>query len=239
VVVTPAAGATRTNSTDGAVYVFVPAGEFERGASDGAADEQPVQTIFVDAFWIMRTEVTNAQYRQCVDAGACSPPHNQFWQNNEMAEYPVVDVDWEQALAYATWAGGRLPTEAEWEKAARGSDGRQYPWGDQEPSNELLNYRFQESGPTPVGRYPDGVSPFGLLDMAGNAEEWVADWYAAEYYAAAPSQNPPGPEAGIMRVIRGGSYNSNPLGVRATAREKAFPTGYFPSVGFRVVSSLP
>ena len=183
----------------------------------------------------MQTEVTNAHYMKCVNEEVCTEPSTSRWQDAEFADHPVVDVDWIQAQTYAIWAGGRLPTEAEWERAARGTDGRQYPWGNEDPSDKLLNYRFQVQDTTPVGRYPDGASPFGLLDMAGNVEEWVADWYAKDYYQESPRENPPGPTIGIWRVIRGGSFNSHPPDVRAAVRGSSFPNAHFPSVGFRVV----
>lgn len=204
------------------------------GATEFEGDERPLRTVQLSAYWIAQTEVTNAQYMQCVSEGICTAPSTTRWQNAEYADHPVVDVDWSQAQTYAAWTGGRLPTEAEWEKAARGADGRLYPWGNQDPESELLNYRFQIGGTTPVGRYPEGASPFGLLDMAGNVEEWVADWYAADYYQEAPDEDPLGPEDGVWHVIRGGSYNSNPLDVRAAARDGSFPNAHFPSVGFRV-----
>lgn len=230
------AGATRVNPHDGATYVYIPAGEFRRGSAE-AQDEMPVQEISLDAFWIMRTEVTNAQYARCVDAGACTPPSNDRWLDPTYADHPVTHVDWERANTYATWVGGRLPTETEWEKAARGTDERMYPWGDEAPTDHQLNYNYQEGDTVPVGSYDAGASPYGLLDMAGNVEEWVADWYADDAYVRAPAQNPQGPAEGIFRVVRGGSFNSSRLDVRTTARGRALPNSAFPSVGFRVMLS--
>jgi len=230
-----AAGATRVNDTDGATYVFVPSGSFTMGSNSGESDEGPTHMVVLDPFWIMRTETTYAQYGRCVAAGACAPPRRDGWDDPELAEHPVTHVTWQEASDYADWAGGRLPTEAEWEKAARGTDQRAYPWGSEVPSNDLLNFNYALGATAPVGSYPEGASPFGALDMAGNVEEWVADRYDPEYYAQSPEQNPSGPEEGVFRAVRGGSYYSNSLDVRTFAREKALDTASFDSVGFRVL----
>lgn len=228
----PVAGDRRTNPVDGAVYRFVPAGPFTMG-STMEANELPVHTITLAAFWIMETEITNALYAQCVTAGVCTPPANDFWQDVSLVDHPVTHVDWAQAAAYATWAQGRLPTEAEWEKAARGTDERLFPWPGESTDETRLN--FLRTGTMPVGSFAAGASPFGVLDMAGNVEEWVADWYSPDYYAASPPANPPGPATGLLRVVRGGSFNSNRGSVRTTARGRAQPDAHFPSIGFRVV----
>lgn len=232
----PVAGDQRTNAVDGAIYRFVPAGPFPMG-STMEANEQPVHTVALAAFWIMETEVTNAFYAQCVNADACTPPANATWQEPELANHPVTDVDWAQAVAYAIWAGGRLPTEAEWEKAARGTEEQLFPWAGESTDETRLN--LLSTGAMPVGSFPAGASPFGLLDMAGNVEEWVADWYSPDYYATSPAEDPPGPATGLLRVVRGGSFNSNRGGVRTTARGRAQPDAHFPSIGFRVVLSAP
>ena len=237
-VVTPQAGDTRTNEIDGAVYVFIPGGEFTMGSDEGRPDEGPAHVVEVDAFWLMRDEVSNAQYAACVAAGACSAPASEGWDGAELAGFPVTGITWEQATEYALWAGGRLPTEAEWELAARGDDGRSYPWGEEPPSGELVNFNFSVGGVTAVGSYPDGAGPFGNLDMAGNVEEWVADRYDAGYYSASPSRNPQGAEAGPLRTVRGGSYFSNGMDVRTFAREKALPNAQFDGVGFRVAAPV-
>lgn len=201
---------------------------------NGERDEQPEHTVTVDSFWISETEITNAHYARCVDAGACTPPHNDHWRNSDQVDYPVTHVDWEQANAYAQWVGGRLPTEAEWEKAARGTDGRTFPWGDDLTDDQRLNFNSM-TGVVAVGSYPAGASPYGALDMAGNVEEWVADWYAPDAYAQSSPLNPTGPESGILRVVRGGSFKSNLGGVRTTVRGRAAPASNFDNVGFRVV----
>lgn len=203
--------------------------------SEQAADEAPVHEVQVDSFWIGQTEVTNAQYGRCVTAGVCTAPGNSAWSDPAQANYPVTDVNWSQAATYAKWVGGRLPTEAEWEKAARGTEQLTYPWGEAVADNERLNFQLVNQGVMPVGTYPSGASPYGALDMAGNVEEWVADWHAVDYYAQSPSSNPPGPASGIYRVVRGGSFHSNRGDVRTTKRGTAFPDAKYGSVGFRVV----
>ncbi|NLI41381.1 MAG: SUMF1/EgtB/PvdO family nonheme iron enzyme, partial [Caldisericales bacterium] len=174
---------------DEMLMVYVPAGEFEMGDEDGALDEQPVHTVYLDEYWIDQTEVTNGQYERCVAADSCTVPkssysstRDSYYGNRSYADYPVIYVDWNQADAYCKWAGGRLPTEAEWEKASRGTDGRDYPWGDSIDENHA-NYDGNIGDTSEVGRYPKGASPYGALDMAGNVWEWVSDWYAEDYYS--------------------------------------------------------
>jgi formylglycine-generating enzyme required for sulfatase activity len=223
------------------VYVPIPAGEFLMGSPDnvGSSDEHPQHTVYLDAFWIMQTEVTNAQYAKCVAAGACSAPDNNRWQDAAYADHPVIYVDWNQASAYARWAGGRLPTEAEWEKAARGTDGRTYPWGNEAPAASLANCCEFVNDTTPVGSYPAGASPYGALDMAGNVWEWTADWYDGSYYSQSPVQTPTGPANGNSRVVRGGAYHNDADVVRVALRNWSDPGGRSWVGGFRVASSSP
>lgn len=228
----PTAGETRVNALDQATYVFIPGGDFLMG-STLETDEQPEHTVTVTSFWISQTEITNAQYGRCVEAGECTPPHNSDWETPERADFPVTHLDWGQASTYAHWAGGHLPTEAQWEKAARGTDGRTFPWGNEGADAQHLNFNSSQ-GPVAVGSYPAGASPYGVLDMAGNVEEWVADWYAPDIYQQASNDNPTGPDTGIFRVVRGGSFNSSLGGVRAASRDRALPATYFDSVGFRI-----
>ncbi|MDI6770890.1 MAG: SUMF1/EgtB/PvdO family nonheme iron enzyme [Anaerolineales bacterium] len=238
---------------DGMEMVLVPAGEFLRGLSpdnlaqllaicpscqtDSLADAQPQATIYLNAFWIDRTEVTNGQFAQFVaetgyrttaeitdsysyvqDLSLRDFKSNSSadWRHPQgsnssiagMTQHPVTQVSWQDAAAYCAWAGRRLPTEAEWEKAARGEDGRLFPWGNQAPLSGYLNYNFQVSGNAEVGSYPSGAGPYGALDMSGNLWEWVADYYGETYYQIAPARNPPGPSWGEGRVMRGGSWAS-------------------------------
>ena len=225
------------NPVDQAVYVYVPVGEFTMGDGDGEAHEQPVHRVYLDAFWIMRTEVTNAQYDRCVRAGVCTAPNNSVWRDVRFADHPVRDVDWNQATTYAQWVGGSLPTEAQWEKACRGADLRTYPWGDQEPAASLLNFSGSGIGDTSAaGSYPTGASPYGAFDMAGNVWEWTADWYGAGYYAQSPTENPGGPESGSYRVLRSGSWGDDARYVRCAFRFRDDPIGRDDDGGFRVVS---
>ena len=241
---TPRLGEERTIS--GAPMVFVAAGEFTMGGID--RDTSPAHTVYLDAFWIDKYEVTNALYKKCVDAGGCKsrqgslgePSHESsamrlnYFENPQFANYPVIEVSWDDANKFCAWAGKRLPTEAEWEKAARGTDRRVYPWGDTFDKTKL---NFGDSSPligdtSEVVRYPSGASPYSALDMAGNVWEWVADWYDADYYANSPKDNPKGPTQGSARGLRGGSWSST-TGIRTTDRFYLAPTRYANDIGFR------
>ncbi len=240
--VTPTPQAGEKRESGGIPFVYVPAGEFEMGSDNGGSDEQPVHTVYLDSYWIMQTEVTNAEYAKCVDAEVCRKPNNDRWNDNSYSNHPVTNVSWHDAVAYADWLSGetgqtmRLPTEAEWEKAARGADGRTYPWGGASPDSSLLNYNRNEGGTTPVGSYPNGASPYGALDMAGNVWEWTADWYASDYYANSPDRNPQGPGSGGSRVLRGGAWYNLDYLVRCAVRNLSLPFNGLNRVGFRVVS---
>ncbi len=238
----PTAGTVRVWEQDGSQMVYVPAGDFRMGSAadepNAHGDEQPPTQLHMEAFWIGRYEVTNAQYARCVAAGACQPPQeldscarDSYYDDPEFANYPVTDVTWHQALAYATWAGGRLPTEAEWEYAARGPNGSIYPWGNEPPTDALLNYNGNPDT-TEVGSYPQGASWCGALDMAGNVWEWTQGLYRAYPYNATDGREDL-TTAG-SRVVRGGSYADDANGVRSAFRHEYNSTDYHCSKGFRI-----
>jgi eukaryotic-like serine/threonine-protein kinase len=198
-------GSIFQSPSDGMTLIYIPAGEFEMGSESGATNERPTHNIFLDAFWIDRTEVTNALFLNCIEAGICKDTTFLNLRNPAYAEHPVVWISRSQASSYCSWVGRRLPTEAEWEKAARGTDGRTYPWGEG-LSCQRANYRDCVGDTTPVGSYQIGSSPWGVMDMAGNVWEWVADWYDENYYNYSPSENPSGPSNGSYYIVRGGSW---------------------------------
>jgi eukaryotic-like serine/threonine-protein kinase len=225
--------------------VEVPGGPFVRGSERGAADERPVRLVEVSAFAIDRLEVTNARYRACVEAGACTPPalltsrgRARYFLETAFDGFPVVFVSWHQAEAFCRFAGGRLPTEAEWEKTARGPapDRREYPWGDQPPDCRRANFGGAAGcvGDTDrAGARPDGASQYGALDLAGNVWEWVADWYDPRAYQRGPTRAPGGPAAGSLKVMRGGCWDSGASSLRVSCRRAELPAAWADQVGFR------
>jgi formylglycine-generating enzyme required for sulfatase activity len=261
-------GSTLVREKDGMEMVYVPGGSFQMGSTDAEIDAQvkkcdegpgsgncsrtpyenqsPQHLVTLDSFWMDRTEVTNAQYARCVADGNCSPPsesgswtRDSYYGDSQFDDYPVLYVSWYGADTYCRWAGGRLPTEAEWEYAARGPDGMIYPWGNDAPNNTLLNYDHGLSGDTTeVGAYPTGASWVGAVDMAGNVREWVNDWYDSDYYASSPLHNPQGPGTGDRKVRRGAGWSTDDYqNVRATKRAYAEPDSRGDvSVGFRCVA---
>jgi serine/threonine-protein kinase len=234
----PSLGDTWTRPADEMVMVYVPAGEFEMGTDECEAYEKPVHTVGLDAFWIDQTEVTNAQFAGCVEAGACDPPENSssdtrdtYYGDGAYDDYPVIGVEWDQAVAYCDWAGARLPTEAEWEYAARGPEGRRYPWGNSEPDCEKANFRGCAEDTTAVGSYPGGASWCGALDMSGNVWEWVADYEGP--YSSERESNPTGPASGGNRVRRGGAWYDWPNRVLSALRVSIGPRMLRDIIGIR------
>jgi len=233
------AGQQCINPKDGAVMVWVPAGEFLMGNTD--ADQQasstPQHTVFLDGYWAYQCEVTVAQYKAyCAAMEEDMPKDTPAWGWRDT--HPMVNVNWMEARAYARWAGAKLPTEAQWEKAARGTDGRTYPWGNAWDADKCNNAVSGLLKPVPVGSFPDGASPYGCLHMAGNVWEWCEDWYAEDYYKNSPTRNPTGPEDGKGRVLRGGAWNvKNPLSLRCAGRTYTHPAKGLNDFGFRCVVS--
>jgi formylglycine-generating enzyme required for sulfatase activity len=221
-------------SNDGMKLIYIPDGSFKMGSDDHSADESPVHEVFLGAFLIDQTEVTNAMYAMCVQAGSCSElSGNVHYLDSKYADHPVTSISWNAASNYCSWADRRLPTEAEWEKAARSESFFTYPWGNIPPDESLLNYNYLVRDTTEVGIYPLGASPYGALDMAGNVWEWVNDWYGYGYYSDSPPSNPPGPDSGTNRVIRGGGWQDANSGVRTAKRGQYLPTDTGSAIGFR------
>lgn len=272
----PSSGATQMRDTDGATMVYVPSGEFLMGspAGIGNSDEWPQHAVYLDGFWIDRTEVTNRQFEMFVtatgyrtdaenegtggaylsDAGKAGAGMGEWvgeivqganWRHPESPESslaerpndPVVQVSWHDAVAYCQWAGGRLPTEAEWEKAACGTDGRPYPWGKVGLGCQTVMIRSceKEWKPLPVGSKPEGASPYGGLDMFGNVAEWVSDRYARDYYRSSAASNPTGPVTGMDRVLRGGGWRDPTREIRRALRTTVTPGFRSNAAGFRCV----
>jgi len=216
--------------------VTIPAADFSMGCEQSLdpaceAYERPAHTVTLAEFEIDRTEVTQDAYTACVEAGACGPPDCEW--DCEETTLPAACVTWAQARAYCTWRERRLPTEAEWEKAARGVDGRLYPWGDQEPDCDLVNMAGCGDEADPVGTHPSGASPYGALDMAGTVGELVNDFDDESYYASSPARNPMGPESGTRYVGRGGGYRSTAAWQRAASRDWYDATDASEPMGFR------
>jgi formylglycine-generating enzyme required for sulfatase activity len=230
----PTAIPPEITDTKGVEMVLVPAGEFTMGNDAGDDDEHPVHQVFLDAYFIDKYEVTNALYKVCVEAGVCDQPTDtDDYNNSQYLQHPVVYVDWNMAQQYCEWRDARLPTEAEWEKAASGTDGSTYPWGDEEIDNTFANFSGSETNS--VGSYPKGVSPYGAYDMAGNVWEWVADWYDS-YPGSTVSDSHYGTS---FRVTRGGSWLDSSHGVRAANRLSLYPSFNKDLYGFRCSLSLP
>jgi len=231
---------------DGAPMVLVPAGEFTMGSDKGDEDEAPIHRVQLHTFYIDKYEVTNGRFARFVETIQSEPPWGFEDKDTPVthADRPVRWVSWMDAMAYCLWVGKRLPTEAEWEKAARGTDGRIYPWGNDPPTPVHAVYGLKEGGEdalSVIGDRDKGQSPYGAYDLAGNLYEWVMDWYAEHYYmtlAATTVVNPRGPEEGTAKVQRGGAYINNPYRLRSSFRTKGDPTEQDPHVGFRCVQDV-
>jgi formylglycine-generating enzyme required for sulfatase activity len=265
-------GETVSRPTDGMVMVYVPAGAFQMGSTPAQIaealelcdpfvesgecpkalfdDESPQHTVTLGDFWIDQTEVTNTQYRLCLEAGVCQDTPCLTEPGANAPDQPAGCMTWQDANSYCLWVGTRLPTEAEWEYAARGPDARLFPWGDRFDPTRLNYCEINCYSPwrdtahddgynlaAPVGEFASGASWCGALNMAGNVLEWVADWYDPVYYGISPVDNPQGPDAGTEHVIRGGASNQNPSYQRAAWRSCLMLSGWYGLLGFRCAAS--
>jgi len=248
------------------LLVYIPEGDFTMGDSANTAqaeclktdrdcpydwftDEAPAHKVYLSPFWIDKSEVTNAMYALCVKAGACLLPdssssrsRSSYFGNFQFANYPVIYVTWYDANTYCSWSGQHLPSEAEWEKVARGTDERIYPWGNSAPDCSIANYYPINHDPcmgdtTAVDSYPANVSPYGVLNMAGNVWEWTADWYSDTFYSSSPQSNPNGPATGTKRIMRGGAWSFYENVLRSTNRHGDVPDHSDDSLGFRCATS--
>jgi formylglycine-generating enzyme required for sulfatase activity len=221
--------------------VYIPAGNFRMGLNAGDPDQRPGHDVYLDGYWMAKNEVTFEQFdRFCKDSGE-KKPRDRGWGRGRR---PVICISWRSAQNYCEWLSKKsglkfvLPTEAQWEKAARDTTGRLYPWGDRAPDNVTANYRNEGDGSdftAVVGSYPVGDSSYGISDLAGNVREWCRDWYDEGYYAVSPAQNPEGPLRGSARVARGGSWNNGKRYIRSTHRVRSSPSSRDHYTGFRIV----
>lgn len=232
------------NSSTSAPMAFIPAGEFAMGSDRGQNDEQPVHRVSVKAFYLETQEVTVWRYAEFLVSQKTDPPFK--WNEATSGSHqnkPVVGVNWYDARDYCRWVGRRLPTEAEWELAARGTEGRMYPWGDTHPTRGHANAGHTKwhgyDTLTNVGQFELGKTPNGVYDLAGNLWEWVADWYDATYYQFSPRDNPSGPSAGPLRALRGGAWNNDAKSIRSANRAGYAPDARRNDVGFRCAKDAP
>lgn len=262
----PTMGSTRISEVDQMVQVYVPSGEFLMGSTDPEAKitleggraypEIPQHTVYLDGYWMDKYEVSNGQYALCVDAGVCQPPfqsssytYAEYFGNPEYSNYPVIWVSWYMARGYCEWAGRRLPTEAEWEKAARGTDGRKYPWGNEPLSGERANFcdinctrsianpAYNDGYPdtSPVGSYPAGASPYGAMDMSGNVWEWVSTLIQPYPYDSTDGREDL--DSTGERAWRGAPWSNGFWWMRSSVRYRSIPTYWWYNLGFRCASS--
>jgi formylglycine-generating enzyme required for sulfatase activity len=262
----PVLGSPRVSDVDHMEQVYVPSGEFIMGADDADAKrtieggraypEIPVNTVYLDGYWIDKYEVTNGQFAVCVEAGVCQPPFNfssetrpKYYDNPEYSNYPVIWVNWSMARTYCEWTGRRLPTEAEWEKAGRGTDSRKYPWGNEPVSGEKANfcdvncsrtiansmYNDGYGDTSPVGSYPAGASPYGAMDMSGNVWEWTGSVIMPYPYDASDGREDL--DVNGERVWRGGPWSNGYWWMRVTLRYRSVPSYWWVNLGFRCASS--
>ncbi|MFZ3150117.1 MAG: formylglycine-generating enzyme family protein [Anaerolineaceae bacterium] len=248
----------RVRESDGAIEVLIPAGKFlmgcdqtRNGGFNCFQDELPLHKVYLSDYYIDKYEVTNRQYALCVEDGGCSDPYykssstrDSYYGNPDYDDYPVMSLSWYEADTYCTWAGGRLPTEAEWEKAARGTTYQTYPWGDEETTCKLANSQDGNLGSPcigdtlKVGSRPDGASPYGIMDMAGNVWEWVNDWYGRDYYYHSAYLNPQGYGTGLNKIVKGGSWDYSWGRLRIAYNSDHDPNTHNESFGFRCASSV-
>jgi len=218
--------------------MLVPEGEFIMGSDTNQAVAKPAHAVYLDSYYIDKYEVTNTLYLECAEAGGCPTGGGKYLRNPFWAEHPVMDVTWYEAQNYCEWRGGSLPTEAQWEKAARDNDQRKFPWGNEPVTCDRA--RFTECGwmTDPVGSHPAGASPYGVEDMAGNAWEWVYDWYQDDYYLESPYENPTGPERDTgYKTERGGAWFYEASLMTAIWRNQAPDVAHYLYVGFRCAAA--
>ena len=219
----------------GAEMILIPAGPFVMGSNDNQAAAKPAHTVTLGDYYIDKYEVTNEQFLACVEAGVCSGGSRRLY-NSTWVGHPVMDVTWFQAQQFCEWRGGSLPTEAQWEKAARGTDERIFPWGNDPVTCERARYGACGWFTVPVGQHPTGVSPFGVHDMAGNVWEWTKDWYKSDYFTVSPAENPTGPETDTgYKSTRGGAWFYQAGLMTSIWRNHAPPTAAYSYLGFRCI----
>ena len=217
--------------------VLVNAGGFTRGIdntkNENFSDEGPAKMIYLSSYYIDKFEVSNSKYTEFIIA--TDHPAPAYWDHRQLNQpsQPVTGVNWFDSDTYCRWANKRLPTEAEWEKAARGKRPVKYPWGNTPPDSSKLNYNEDIKKTTAVGSFENGKSDYGIYDLSGNVAEWVNDWHYPEYYLFSPKENPPGPETGKYKIIRGGSWRHNAEDVNLTYRNATTPVNRSTSIGFR------